>query len=281
MMKLKRKTKLKIIALVLAGLLSLCVILAGCIVLPEVCKKNKRYDDTKNFVNGRVQTVAHRGASGLALENTVFAFEEAGRRDYYGIEADVQLTADGKFIIAHDSNLQRFGIDISIEQSDFATLRALRFKDIYDATGEEKCFLPTVEEYINICKKYNKQAVLEIKGKMIADKIWELAQDISALGWFEKTTFISFHRDNLTALRRSYPNASAQYLVKRVEKGDIEFMLQNKIDGNFFWASITPARVRKLHKAGLKVNCWTVDTRPCALYMRVCGVDMITTNILE
>lgn len=280
-MQPKTKTKLKIIALVLAGLLLLCSILAGCIVLPEVCKKTKRYTDVKNFANGNVQMVAHRGASGLALENTVLAFEEAGRRDYYGIEADVRLTADGKFIIVHDSDLKRFGLDFSIEQTDFATLRALRFKDIYGESEDETCFLPTVEEYIDICKKYDKQAVLELKGEMIADKIWELAQDISALGWFERTTFISFQRDNLSALRRSYPDASAQYIVQQVEKGDIEFMLQNKIDGNFIWSSITPARVRKLHRAGLKVNCWTVDTRACALYMRACGVDMITTNILE
>ncbi len=280
-MQPKTKRKLKITALVLAGLFLVCVILAGCIVLPEALKKQKRYAQTKNFANGKMQIVAHRGASGLALENTVFAFEEAGRREYYGIEADARLTLDGKFIIAHDSDLERFGLDIRIDQTDFATLRALRLKDIYANSNEETCFLPTVEEYIEICKKYNKQAVLELKGEILADKIWELAQDISALGWFEKTTFISFDREHLTALRRSYPNANAQYIVKKVKKGDIEFMLENKIDGNFFWASVTPARVRKLHKAGLKVNCWTVDTRACALYMRVCGVDMLTTNILE
>ena len=274
--------KIKITALVLAVVLSLCVIIAAVIVLPQFGKKGKRYDDTKNIANGSVQMIAHRGLSGLALENTLFAFEAAGERGYYGIEADVQITKDGKFIIAHDSDLQRIvGLDMQISESSFAELRALRFSDIYGSSDEKNCFLPSLDEYINICKKYDKQAVLELKNKMPKEKVLELAQAVQALGWWERTTFISFRRNNLLALREGYPDATAQYIVEKAEKEDFEFMIEHKIDANLCWSAVTPSRVRKLHKAGLKVNCWTVDGRACAWYMRACGVDMITTNILE
>lgn len=274
--------KIKITALVLAVVLSLCVIIAAVIVLPQFGKKGKRYDDTKNIANGSVQIIAHRGLSGLALENTLFAFEAAGERGYYGIEADVQITKDGKFIIAHDSDLQRIvGLDMQISESSFAELRALRFSDIYGSSDEKNCFLPSLDEYINICKKYDKQAVLELKNKMPKEKVLELAQAVQALGWWERTTFISFRRNNLLALREGYPDATAQYIVEKAEKEDFEFMIEHKIDANLCWSAVTPSRVRKLHKAGLKVNCWTVDGRACAWYMRACGVDMITTNILE
>ena len=274
--------KIKITALVLAAVLALCVIIAAVIVLPQLGKKNKRYDDTKNFGNGSVQMIAHRGLSGLALENTNIAFEEAGRRDYYGIEADVQITKDGKFIIAHDSDLQRIvGLDREISECAFDELRALRFSDVYGSSDEKNCFLPSLDEYINICKKYDKQAVLELKNTMPKEKVLEIAQTVQALSWFERTTFISFSRENLLTLREGYKNAEAQYIVEKAKKEDIEFMIAHKIDADLCWATITPSRVRKLHKAGLKVNCWTVDGRACALYMRACGVDMITTNILE
>lgn len=281
-MQLMTRKKLKITALVLAAVLALCVIIAAVIVLPQLGKKDKRYGDTKNIANGSVQMIAHRGLSGLALENTNSAFEAAGARSYYGIEADVQITKDGKFIIAHDSDLLRIaGLDMEISKTSFDELRALRFADIYGSSKEKNCFLPTLDEYINICKKYDKQAMLELKNTMPKEKVWEIAQTVQTLGWWERTTFISFSRENLLALKEGYPNAEAQYIVEKATKEDIAFMIEHKIDADLCWVSVTPSRVRKLHKAGLKVNCWTVDGRACALYMRACGVDMITTNILE
>jgi glycerophosphoryl diester phosphodiesterase len=58
-------------------------------------------------------------------------------------------------------------------------------------------------------------------------------------------------------------------------------MIENKFDANIFWASVSRTRVKRLHKAGLKVNCWTVDGAACATLMQDYGVDQITTNILE
>ena len=57
-------------------------------------------------------------------------------------------------------------------------------------------------------------------------------------------------------------------------------MTEHKIHANLCWISVTRARVKRLHKAGLKVNCWTVDGVACATLFSDYGVDMITTNIL-
>ena len=54
---------------------------------------------------GNVRMVAHRGVSGLEKENTNAAFVAAGNRSYYGIETDVHLTADNRFILIHDDRL--------------------------------------------------------------------------------------------------------------------------------------------------------------------------------
>ena len=42
--------------------------------------------------------VAHRGVSKLERENTMPAFVAAGNRSYYGIETDIHITRDGRFI---------------------------------------------------------------------------------------------------------------------------------------------------------------------------------------
>ena len=73
---------------------------------------------------GNVKMIAHRGLSGLERENTNAAFVAAGQRSYYGIETDVHVTADEKYIIIHDNDLKRIAdIDLEVEKTNFATLR--------------------------------------------------------------------------------------------------------------------------------------------------------------
>ena len=278
-MHTKAKKTIKITAIVLAVWLFICVVLAGWIVLPELNKKG-RYKTVKNFANGKVEMIAHRGLSGLALENTLWAFEEAGKRAYDGIETDVQVTKDGKFVVFHDGDLSRWGIDLDVQNTDFYELRRAGLHDLYDSENTQAYTIPTLKEYIQVCVEYDKQAILELKNAMSEEQVWEIAQTVKDLGWWDRTTFISMRREHLLALRENYPDASAQYVVERASKDDIAFLIEHKIDADFCWVSINPFRVRKLHKAGLKVNCWTVDTRACAWYMRFCGVDMLTTNIL-
>ena len=43
----------------------------------------------------------------------------------------------------------------------------------------------------------------------------------------------------------------------------------------------SPEYIARLHGAGLKVNCWTVDKPEAAEKLIEMGVDFITTNILE
>ena len=66
----------------------------------------------------QAKMVAHRGLSGIELENTCAAFVAAGNRDYWGIETDVHQTADGKYIIFHDDNTGRVTTtDMVVEMS--------------------------------------------------------------------------------------------------------------------------------------------------------------------
>ena len=52
-------------------------------------------------------TVAHRGASGHALENTMQAFRKAVEFGADIIECDVRITKDGNIVVIHDADLKR------------------------------------------------------------------------------------------------------------------------------------------------------------------------------
>ncbi len=226
--------------------------------------------------------IAHRGVSGLERENTCPAFVAAGVKSYYGVETDVRMTKDGKFIISHDGDLMRVGgLNISIEQSTFLKLRKVRLKDTDDVTVREDLCLPSLQEYIVICRKYDKQSILELKGEFSENKIVKMVELIQSMGWFERTTFISFCGDNLAILKNAFPNADAQFLAMKCGEEEIAFMEKHGLNADLFHKVITKDLVDTLHQKGIKVNCWTVDDLDNAARLRDCGVDFITSNILE
>ena len=99
-----------------------------------------------------VKMVAHRGVSGLERENTCAAFVAAGNRSYFGVETDIHRTADGRYIVFHDDNLTRLlGDGRVVEEMRFDELRALRLTDL-DGNARGDLLLPTLEEYVHICK---------------------------------------------------------------------------------------------------------------------------------
>jgi glycerophosphoryl diester phosphodiesterase len=239
--------------------------------------------NTIKFENkGNIKMIAHRGVSGLERENTCPAFVAAGVKSYYGIETDVHITKDGKVIVVHDDDLKRIaGLDMVVEESTFDELRAVKLKDTDNVTERADLFLPSLDEYINICKKYDKQAILELKNKMQPQEVWMIAEMVKQLGWFDRTTFISFAGENLTALREKFPMASAQYLTDKCTEEEIQFMINNRLDADLCGYCITPEKVQTLHQNGLIVNVWTLDTLEHANMAKDAGVDMITSNILE
>src|SRR5260370_35199414 len=55
----------------------------------------------------RPLVIAHRGASGLAPENTMAAFKLALALGADGVEMDIQLSADGHPVVIHDARVNR------------------------------------------------------------------------------------------------------------------------------------------------------------------------------
>lgn len=226
--------------------------------------------------------VAHRGVSGLEKENTCPAFVAAGVKSYYGIETDVHVTADEKYIICHDDDLKRVaGVDMSVEKSTFDALRAVKLPDTDGKTYRSDLILPSLEDYIAICRKYDKVAVLELKNRMKRECIAGIISVIKDMGWLDKTTFISFSKENMIDLRGLCADASAQFLTGEATDETLGFMKEYRLDADFLGSVLTKEYVERLHAAGIKVNCWTIDRPEDAEALIDMGVDFITTNILE
>ena len=231
----------------------------------------------------QAKLIAHRGVSGLERENTCAAFVAAGNRSYFGIETDVRVTADGQFLIHHDSNLTRLlGIDCFVEDKEAAWLRCLQMKDL-EGNVRGDLIMPTLEEYLRICKYYGKIAVLELKREYAPENIPALVEAIRQSGWLEHTVFISFYLNNLIRLRQLLPGHPIQYLTEEWnDQVEAELDAYN-LDLDIYYKAegFTAEKVKALHDAGHKVNVWTVDKLEDAERMIEYGVDFITSNIIE
>lgn len=237
---------------------------------------------TIKFNKNKTLVVAHRGLSGLETENTNAAFVAAGNRSYYGIETDIHNTADGKFVVNHDNDLNRVaGENICVESVSLSVLQNVVLFD-KDGTKNREDLRPcTLENYISICKKYDKHCVLELKSDFTDEETARFVDIIKNYGYLENTTFISFNYQNLLKVRSILPEQSAQFLFCEFTEGTIEKLIADKIDVDVYFGALNKQTVDILHDAGLKVNCWTVDKKEDAERLAEWGVDYITSNILE
>lgn len=240
--------------------------------------------NTIKLDSGNVKMIAHRGLSGLEKENTNAAFVAAGNRaKYFGIETDVHITADKKVIVIHDDNTSRVSTDdINVENSSYETLRKLRLLDIDGQRSRSDLLLPSLEEYVGICKKYEKFCILELKNPMDPQDVYGIVDIIKAMDYLDHVVFISFALSNLVALREKYPEQSAMYLIGKEWKDEYyEDLEKNNLDLDIDHRILTKEIVDRVHAMGHTVNVWTVNEKDRALQLVEMGVDYITTNILE
>ena len=255
--------------------------------------------NTVKFPKANMQVIAHRGLSAIEPENSISAFVAAGNRSYYGVECDVHITKDGKFVVIHDETTGRVAEkNINVEKSSLKKVRKIILDDICGIERKElgadvhknsrsDLVIPTMSEYINVCKKYGKKCVIEVKNRMKTDDLKKLVDEIKGLDYLDDVIFISFSFENVVDLRNLLPEQKIQYLIgiKAYEElGEdkiIDILNEYSVDLDIYYPYLSKEFVDRIHENGHIVNCWTCDDKAEAEKLADMGVDQITTNILE
>jgi glycerophosphoryl diester phosphodiesterase len=184
--------------------------------------------------------MAHRGFTPVAPENSLPSFEAAGKRGFWAIETDVHRTGDGQFVVIHDDTTKRVGIDnLVVEETTYETLRALHLADKDGQRGRNDLRIPSLLEYTQICKKYGKVSVLELKNHFEPADVDKIIEIIRGEEWLENTIFISFDLDNLIYLRSVLPEQPAQYLISRFTDDLMDILIKNNLDLDIYHGSLT------------------------------------------
>ena len=278
--KLTKKSKILIIVLSIVAFLLIATVLGGVIALNQYCKTK---DYTVISTSDNVTLVAHRGMRSVAPENTTASFTEAGKHGYWGAECDVYRTKDGVWIISHDSHTYRM-MDKSafIEKKTYEELMDMNVDNGVNIDKYEDLKICSLEEYLDICKKYNMTPVIELKGKNNTEyysEIVELANQFKV-----NPVYISFHIENLQTMRR-LTQCKMYYLVQKISEDDIQDAksIENcgiDFNGNKdknFKSDI----IKKCQEAGLELGAWTINEEDALQKLEQYGITLITTDCIE
>lgn len=225
-----------------------------------------------------IKVIAHRGAwncpeAGYA-RNSMAALRQAQEKGYYGSEFDINLCADGSLLVFHDGSVDGMKLE------DHA---ASEFSHIRLENGE--C-IPGIDEYLAQAAKtpelmlvfeLKKHSSPELENKAVEASI----ESLKRAGLYDsgRVMFISFSFHICKEFVRLAPGFKVNYLgfTKTIEQ-----VANAGIDGiDFHHMTLNRARVRKAHRLGLEVNCWTVNDEKTARRMINIGVDQITTDYPE
>ncbi len=229
----------------------------------------------------KILNIAHRGASGIAPENTISAFFKAVEAGADIIELDVQLTQDREIIVIHDGTIKRFtGINKKVKGLDFDYLKTLDFGSWFspEFKGERIPSLQEVFEKIDKKIKYN----IEIKmGEKFYPGITESVIDlVYKYKMHDNVLISSFDLGVIKKLRELNKELSAgiifdkdewNYYLKVAQKLDCQFIVPQK-------GLINEDNVKKAHAIGLSVYPYVSDNEEEILKLIRTDADGIITN---
>lgn len=144
--------------------------------------------------------IAHRGlhdASAGVIENTASAFRAAIDRGY-GIECDLQLSADGEAMVHHDGTLGRLTEgEGRLDAFSAAALKAMAFKGTPDR-------MQTLGE---LCDQVSGRAtlVIELKSRFDGDRRLAARAGAVLAGYSGPAAVMSFDPSAIAALREAAP----------------------------------------------------------------------------
>ena len=145
----------------------------------------------KTYEREKILTIAHRGASSIAPENTLIAFKKAIELKADYIEFDLHQSKDGIIVIMHDGNTLR-------ATGHFGIIKRMTLSDLKELDCGEGEKIPTLEEVIEVAKgKIGLNC--EIKARGFAEKLIRTLRESDLV---ETTIVSSFNHDVLMKIQK-------------------------------------------------------------------------------
>lgn len=234
------------------------------------------------FFETMPRIIGHRGASGLAPENTIASFEKAADIGTKSIEIDVMVTADNHCVICHDMNVRR-----CTDGEGPVLLKTLEQIKALDAgswfksefTGEK---IPTLTETIEFIHGRDMSINLEIKptdgwqvptARIVGQELKEkLPSDLPIL-------LSSFNIEALMTIGDIVPHLPRGYLADTIpDEWEARLSAARADSLHCNKDFVTKEAVKAVKSAGYRFLVYTVNDPEQAKQLLSWGVDAIITD---
>ena len=237
----------------------------------------------------KTRIIMHRGYSGNAPDNTVASFTLAGQTpECWGIETDARVLTDDTIVCFHDTELDSHtnGTGNILDKSYEDIKNVIYDSGVNGLSQYPNEKIALFSDYLKICRKYGKVAVVELKPQTNINNIDKIVNMVNSYNMRNSVMYISFDRSYIDRVLEIDKKAVVQklYLVNDTIDYDnfnydsigLEIQDWGQTDNN-----IIETNLRKLQSKGVLVSTWTTDTANTKRSLENKCVDFITTNLIN
>ena len=242
-----------------------------------IYKQTSIFDDVYAAINKNqrrdwiVKSINHRGFGRTAPENTLPAFKLSAKYGWKYVETDVRFTSDGVAVLLHDLSINRtarnadgseISSEININSITYAQALTYDF-GIWMGTQYAGTKIPTLEEFLVLCKKLSLEAYLELKNYSSAD-VQYITDMVNRCGMREHVSYICFAFSALETVLSYEPTARVG-LVGDLDASMIPLLQGIKTDSNDVFMdastnSLTTALIYSLADARIPLEVYTPNS---------------------
>lgn len=235
---------------------------------------------SKSVGKQKPMVIAHRGGKVWAPENTMAAFKKSVALGVDGIELDIHKCKSGELVVIHDETINRTtdgtGLVKDFTYEQLQTYSAGRW--FHRKFKSEKIPLLT-----DVLALVNGKAHIFIEVKNAPIKYAGLDDDLIKLlksyKHRHKITVISFDHEFLKQFHKKAPQYKIAFLDLAIVSDIGKYASSIGASAwNPGFGEIRADAVDRAHKAGLKVNPWTVNGKKLWKRALSMGVDGIITD---
>ncbi len=222
-----------------------------------------------------VLVIAHRGAAGARPENTMAAMQKAIEDGADFMELDVQESAEGEVIVAHDSDFMKLaGVDLKVWDATAEDLAQIDIGSWFDPSyADERT--PTLREVLELPAGAT-QTLIELKYYGHDVRLEErVAEVVEMTGSVDRIAVMSLKYDAVRKMKALRPDWSVGLLaataVGALWELEADFLAVNS-------GMATPNFIESAQAAGKPVYVWTVNDPLTMSRMISLGVDGLITD---
>jgi glycerophosphoryl diester phosphodiesterase len=248
------------------------------------------------FTPPRPRVFGHRGAAGLAPENTLPSFALAAALGVGYLELDVHGTRDGTIVVLHDATLERTTDGAGpVAAHTFAEIRRLDAGFHFTQDGHffpyrgQAIVVPTLEEVLRAFPAHAFNVEIKQEEPAIVDAVIDILRRCQAT---ERTLLAAEHDSIMQAIRA----AVGERIATGISTGEaVEFfgrVLEDRWDGYVApgralqippaydgMELVTAASVAAAHRVGLEVHVWTINDAAEIARLLDLGVDGVMSDL--